>query len=117
MTAAPTTPSAVAPSTTLPARSAVRQGGIPWVKAAVGVGALGLSAWGLSLLMTPAAVSAGTGKDLHEVEVGSFNIVIPVGGELAAVRQVEIRNKLESRAVITEIVDEGTQVKSNRITE
>jgi HlyD family secretion protein len=115
MTAAPTTPTAVAPSTTPPARSAVRQGGIPWVKAAVGVGALGLSAWGLSLLMTPAAVSAGTGKDLHEVEAGSFNIVIPVSGELAAVRQVEIRNKLESRAVITEIVDEGTQVKAGDV--
>ncbi|MGA1707386.1 MAG: efflux RND transporter periplasmic adaptor subunit [Phycisphaerales bacterium] len=79
------------------------------------MGALGLSAWGLSLLMTPAAVSAGTGKDLHEVEVGSFNIVIPVSGELAAVRQVEIRNKLESRAVITEIVDEGTQVKAGDV--
>ncbi len=55
--------------------------------------------------------AAGDGKDLHAVERGSFNIVIPVSGELAAVRQVEIRNRLESRAVITSIVDEGRLVR------
>jgi len=40
---------------------------------------------------------------------------IPVSGELAAVRQVEIRNQLESRSVITEILDEGTQVKKGDV--
>ncbi|MFM1889959.1 MAG: hypothetical protein RLZZ565_716, partial [Planctomycetota bacterium] len=83
--------------------------------AIVGLGVVSGAAWGLSALMTPTVAAVGAGKDLHEVEVGSFNIVIPVSGELAAVRQVEIRNKLESRAVITEIVDEGTQVKAGDV--
>lgn len=56
-----------------------------------------------------------TRSDVHLVESGSFNIVIPVSGELAAVRQVEIRNQLESRSVITEILDEGTQVRKGDV--
>ncbi len=54
-----------------------------------------------------AAVSA---RDLHTVEKASFDMVLPVSGELAAQKQVEIRNKLETRAVITEIVAEGTRI-------
>ncbi|MFZ9690407.1 MAG: efflux RND transporter periplasmic adaptor subunit [Phycisphaerales bacterium] len=115
MTAAPTTPSAVVAPAAPPARSAARKAGFPWVKAIAGVGLVGGTAWVLSLVMTPVVATAGVGKDLHQVEVGSFNIVIPVSGELAAVRQVEIRNKLESRAVITEIVDEGTQVQAGDV--
>ncbi len=115
MTAAPTTPTAVAPTTTLPARPAIRRGGFPWAKAGLGIGVVGVLAWGLSTVMTPVVATAGAGKDLHEVEFGSFNIVIPVSGELAAVRQVEIRNKLESRSVITEIVDEGSQVRAGDV--
>ncbi|MGA1399383.1 MAG: hypothetical protein ACO38P_03250, partial [Phycisphaerales bacterium] len=115
MTAAPTTPSAVVAPAAPPARSAARKAGFPWVKAIAGVGLVGGTAWVLSLVMTPVVATAGAGKDLHQVEVGSFNIVIPVSGELAAVRQVEIRNKLESRAVITEIVDEGTQVQAGDV--
>ena len=115
MTAAPTTPTAVAPTTTLPARPAIRRGGFPWAKAGLGIGVVGVLAWGLSTVMTPVVATAGAGKDLHEVEFGSFNIVIPVSCELAAVRQVEIRNKLESRSVITEIVDEGSQVRAGDV--
>ena len=115
MTAATATPTAVAPTATHPARPAASRGGFPYAKVVLGVGAVGALAWGLSAIMTPAVASVGTGKDLHAVEVGSFNIVIPVSGELAAVRQVEIRNKLESRSVITEIVDEGMQVKAGDV--
>ena len=115
MTAATATPTAVAPTATHPARPAARRGGFPYAKVVLGVGAVGALAWGVSAIMTPAVASVGTGKDLHAVEVGSFNIVIPVSGELAAVRQVEIRNKLESRSVITEIVDEGMQVKAGDV--
>ena len=115
MTAAPTTPTAVAAPAASPARPAARRAGFPWAKAVLGLGAVGVLAWGVSAIMTPAATVVGAGKDLHEVEIGSFNIVIPVSGELAAVRQVEIRNKLESRSVITEIVDEGTQVKAGDV--
>ena len=115
MTAAPTTPTAVAAPAASPARPAARRAGFPWAKTVLGLGAVGVLAWGVSAIMTPAASIVGPGKDLHEVEVGSFNIVIPVSGELAAVRQVEIRNKLESRAVITEIVDEGRQVSAGEV--
>ncbi len=54
-----------------------------------------------------AALSA---RDVHSVVKGSFDMVLPVSGELAAQKQVEIRNKLETRAVVTEIVAEGTRV-------
>jgi HlyD family secretion protein len=51
-----------------------------------------------------------TARDLHTVEKTSFDMVLPVSGELAAQQQVEIRNKLETRAVITEIIPEGSRV-------
>lgn len=51
---------------------------------------------------------------LHTVGRGGFDIVIPSSGELAAERQVEIRNLVEGRAVITEIVDEGTFVRKGQ---
>jgi len=54
-------------------------------------------------------------RDLHTVEKSSFDMVLPVSGELAAQQQVEIRNKLESRAVITEIVTEGTRVSKGDV--
>lgn len=49
-------------------------------------------------------------RDTFTVARGSFDMVLPVSGELAALQQVELRNKLETRAVITEIVGEGTRV-------
>jgi multidrug resistance efflux pump len=54
-------------------------------------------------------------RDLHTVEKASFDMVLPVSGELAAQQQVEIRNKLESRAVVTEIVAEGTRVSKGDV--
>jgi multidrug efflux pump subunit AcrA (membrane-fusion protein) len=53
--------------------------------------------------------------DLLPVERSDFDMVIPVTGELAAQRQIEIRNKLESRALITEIVAEGQAVKKGDV--
>jgi len=50
------------------------------------------------------------GPALVLVERGDFDMVIPVSGELSALRQVEVRNLLEGRAVITEIVAEGKRV-------
>ena len=49
------------------------------------------------------------------VKRSSFKISIPTSGELAALEQVEIRNKLEIRAVITEIVDDGVYVKAGDV--
>ncbi len=48
--------------------------------------------------------------DQYLVERGSFEISVPTSGELSALNQIEIRNRLEYRAVITELVDEGTYI-------
>jgi predicted Zn-dependent peptidase len=44
-----------------------------------------------------AATQAVAARDLHTVEKGSFDMILPVSGELAAQQQVELRNKLETR--------------------
>ncbi len=54
-------------------------------------------------------------RDIFEVAVGDFSVTIPANGELTALNQVEIRNPLDVRAVITEIVPEGTQVQAGDI--
>lgn len=56
------------------------------------------------------AVRNAASADLYSVERADFDMAIPVSGELAAMRQIEVRNRLESRAVITEIVPEGKSV-------
>ena len=53
--------------------------------------------------------------ELHLVERGGFSIVVPAKGELATAQKQEIRNLLESRAMITEIVDEGTTVSKGTV--
>lgn len=53
--------------------------------------------------------------DLYAAQTGSFDITIPTSGELDAQNQIEIRNRLESRAVITEIVEEGTYVEKGDV--
>ncbi|MCA9283994.1 MAG: HlyD family efflux transporter periplasmic adaptor subunit [Phycisphaerales bacterium] len=50
-------------------------------------------------------------RDLRTVERGRFDVVIPASGELAALKQIEIVNALEAKAVVTEIIPEGTIVK------
>ena len=65
--------------------------------------------------MTDAPEATIDATQLHTVARGGFDIVIPVSGELAAERQVEIRNQVEGRAVITEIVDEGTFVRKGQV--
>jgi multidrug resistance efflux pump len=59
--------------------------------------------------------SAVAGRELYRTERGDFDMVIPVSGELAAFRQIEVRNKLDARAVITEIVPEGRFVKQGDV--
>ncbi len=50
--------------------------------------------------------------DIYIVQRGSFEVSVPASGELAALDQVEIASKLEARATITFIVDEGITVKA-----
>ncbi|MDZ4830315.1 MAG: HlyD family efflux transporter periplasmic adaptor subunit [Phycisphaerae bacterium] len=53
--------------------------------------------------------------DTFVVERSNFDMVIPVSGELAAMKQIEVRNRLESRAVITEVVAEGKMVRKGEV--
>lgn len=59
--------------------------------------------------------SRGQADDLYTVQRGDFSITIPASGELLAREQIEIRNRLESRAEITEIIDEGTYVEEGDV--
>lgn len=56
-----------------------------------------------------------SGLELHTVDRIDFDMIIPVSGELAALRQVEVRNLLEGRSVITEIVAEGLRVQKGDV--
>ena len=56
--------------------------------------------------------TAGGSDGTYIVRRGSFDITIPASGELAALEQIEIRNRLETQAVITEIIDEGKTVEA-----
>ncbi len=70
---------------------------------------------GTATLLVRSTSSNGNGNggaDRHEVRRGAFDITVPASGELAALKQIEIRNRLESRAVITEITEEGKLVKA-----
>ena len=49
--------------------------------------------------------------ELHEVRMGSFDITVPVRGDLNSASQIDIRNKLEDRASIIFIAPEGNTVK------
>jgi HlyD family secretion protein len=83
---------------------------------------LGLIAFLAIVAVSYLVVAGGSGQDTRRVtgdhfvaQVGSFDITIPTSGELVAQNQIEIRNRLETRAVITEIVDEGTFVNKGDI--
>ncbi len=53
--------------------------------------------------------------DLHTVVVGEFDVSIPASGELAAFDQVELRCELDGSATVTEIIDEGSAVKTGDV--
>ena len=95
--------------------SSTRRGASTLVVAAVlvAVAVVGLAA---VVFRTGGSGSEGSAsQDEFVVKRGSFEISVPASGELAALKQIEIRNKLEYRAMITEIVDEGTIVKEGDV--
>lgn len=61
------------------------------------------------------SVEAMGASDTFKVRRGGFDITLPVSGELAALRQIEIRNNVDGRAVITDIVAEGSWVKAGDV--
>jgi multidrug resistance efflux pump len=75
--------------------------------------ALGTGALMLRSALTPP--ENGAAADEHVVHRGSFEISIPASGELAAKDQIEIRNKLDYRAVITQVIDEGEVVTAGAV--
>ncbi len=54
-------------------------------------------------------------EEMHTVGRSGFDIVVPATGELTTERKIEIRNRLEGRALITEIVSEGESVKEGDV--
>lgn len=88
----------------------MRRGGI-LVKAAGTVVALAVIGGGLWYASTQVAGMDPTrASDVVEVSVRDFDIQTIATGELEAREQVEIRNKLDSRATLTTIIAEGTRV-------
>jgi hypothetical protein len=75
-----------------------------------------LGTGGLMLRSALKPVDNGGPADEHAVRRGSFEVSVPASGELAAKEQIEIRNKLDYRAVITQVIDEGEIVKTKLIT-
>ncbi len=70
---------------------------------------------GVVLAQNNNAGSAQRSSDLFVVERGDFDIVIPASGELTALQQIEVRNRLESRSTIMEIIDEGETVEPGEL--
>jgi multidrug efflux pump subunit AcrA (membrane-fusion protein) len=71
-----------------------------------------LTAGGLMLRGALKPTDNGGPMDEHAVHRGSFEVSVPASGELAALSQIEIRNKLDYRAVVTWIEEEGAYVKT-----
>ena len=79
--------------------------------AAAGTLVLWLSVGGLGVGIST-KIHAG---ELYPVQRGSFDISVPTSGELSAQNRINIHNKLESGAVIIELVDEGSIVSKGDI--
>ena len=50
-------------------------------------------------------------RQLFRVGESSFDLTIPASGELEALNSIEIRNQLDFRAIIKQIIPEGSRVK------
>ena len=86
--------------------------GFTWFAALlIFAGLIGVGGAAVYLRQQDNAASTSSGADIVEVRRGNFDITVPTSGELAARSQVEISSQLEVRAVITELVAEGTFVQ------
>ncbi len=74
------------------------------------VGVVGVALWWILLSSQTNTSGRVFPGELYEVVSGSFDITVPTSGELAAEKQINIHNHLESGATIIELVDEGTKV-------
>jgi HlyD family secretion protein len=72
------------------------------------VGAFAGGVWMLSTRQSTAKADLLPATEIATAAVMSFDIRTTANGELAARRQTEIRNPLQTRATITEVIAEGT---------
>ncbi len=81
-----------------------------WIVVVLGsMGAVALGA--VSMMNRGSGADQAAERQLYTVKESSFDLVIPTSGELEAQNSIEIRNKLESRATIKWIIEEGSQVQ------
>ncbi len=82
----------------------------------ISIAVLALLAGGVLVFIndSPGEVESGR-RELFSARIGGFDITVPASGELAALKQTEIVNKLETRATITEIIEEGTSVRKGDV--
>ena len=96
-------------------RRGARRGGTTLIVVAI-VLAVGLVSMAAVFIGSDGGIAARTARqDEYVVERGSFEISVPASGELAALKQIEIRNRLDYRAAITELADEGTYVSKGDV--
>lgn len=79
------------------------------------IGVIGVAVVALAMKMSAGASSARGVADTFAARRGTFDITIPVSGELAALNQITIRNKVDGKATINEIVDEGATVAAGDV--
>lgn len=93
-----------------------RRAGIASTPILVGMISIALLAVGAVMLRDPGDSSArSAGADLFSVTRGSFEITVPASGELTALKQTEIASRLDGRATILTVVDEGTWIEEGDV--
>lgn len=109
-------------NSTLPsASSGLRRRGAVRLGAVVGIVLLGAAGTAIAAYVLSDTLGgesrgvAGQKPDLIPAERQTFEITTTATGELAAARQIELRNQLEQPTTITEIIREGTQVNAGEV--
>ena len=89
-----------------------RRSALALTSVVVAVVLLAVVAGGIFVVAGDRGVDSEGAADRFAARRGSFDITVPASGELAAASQNEVKNLLETRATITEIVAEGVTVKA-----
>ncbi len=92
-----------------------RRGGTTLTVSFLAAGALVVGASALLVRGVGSSDGGPGGQDRFVVARGSFEISIPAAGELTALKETEIRNRYDYRAVITEIAKEGATVRKGEV--
>lgn len=99
-----------------PGRTGFGRTGLGLRAAVIGIAAVGLTGAGLVAFAGSAeSVQPKFGIELATAEIRSFSITTLANGELEAKNQLEIRNRVEARTTIVEIVPEGIDVKQGDV--